>query len=672
MKNLFKHATNIMNNRKYAQKFALMSMSIVILAVGIMYLLISNLHSQISFNAKENLGVEYINPLRKLLFDVQKQRYSDVFKLHVSDVDNRIKDVDNIDAKLNKELSVENGWVEIKDLLKDKSNLTPAVDKIIALISHINDTSNLVLDPDLDTYYLMDAYSLKLPNLLEKISQVQIEAAKYLSGVTSSNKNLIVQATLIDEINEQIKSGLDVIYGFNDSTQVDLDAPFNLAYQTNKSLLEALDGIIEGRNTDFISFNKMCNDALNNNMALYDIDATKLYELVDIRVNKYVVQVPISIAFTLLAMVVIGYFFMGFYISVSETLNDIIKQANKIAEGDLSVIIGVETKDEMVDLADALNKTVSKIRDMVSGVAGSIDEMSSSTILVRNSADETSKGAEQVAVSVGQLAQASEAQSKNIMSSVDKITHVSGSVKEILTDISDVVNMVDVARSHVVGGYDEAKAAIEQIRKIKATAINTSSTVNSLGQLGSEIGQIVDLIKDIAEQTNLLALNATIEAARAGAHGKGFAVVADEVKKLAMQSAGATDKITDMIKEIQNKTNEVTLEMEGEAKEIDAGVQSIEQVGDALNRILSSMDEVTNTTGIVSDLANRLSYEAEEAVNTMNAASAITEQTATQAQEISAITEEQTSSMQQVNVSVQSLVMLSGNMEQQIGLFKMN
>ena len=56
--------------------------------------------------------------------------------------------------------------------------------------------------------------------------------------------------------------------------------------------------------------------------------------------------------------------------------------------------------------------------------------------------------------------------------------------------------MVDVARSHVVGGYDEAKAAIEQIRKIKATAINTSSTVNSLGQLGSEIGQIVDLIKD--------------------------------------------------------------------------------------------------------------------------------------------------------------------------------
>ena len=58
------------------------------------------------------------------------------------------------------------------------------------------------------------------------------------------------------------------------------------------------------------------------------------------------------------------------------------------------------------------------------------------------------------------------------------------------------------------------------------------------------------------------------------------------------------------------------------------------------------MDEVTNTTGIVSDLANRLSYEAEEAVNTMNAASAITEQTATQAQEISAITEEQTSSMQ--------------------------
>jgi methyl-accepting chemotaxis protein len=129
--------------------------------------------------------------------------------------------------------------------------------------------------------------------------------------------------------------------------------------------------------------------------------------------------------------------------------------------------------------------------------------------------------------------------------------------------------------------------------------------IRKLGEATQEIGEIASVIDDISDQTNLLALNAAIEAARAGEHGRGFAVVADEVRKLAERTTGATKQIADMIKDIQKQTKEAVIAMEQGNKEVVSGIELTDKAGDALNRIQSSSQEV-------SDLITQIAAASEE------------------------------------------------------------
>jgi methyl-accepting chemotaxis protein len=121
------------------------------------------------------------------------------------------------------------------------------------------------------------------------------------------------------------------------------------------------------------------------------------------------------------------------------------------------------------------------------------------------------------------------------------------------------------------------------VRKAVSEAHTTNDEISTLAKSGQKIGDVIKLIQAIAGQTNLLALNATIEAARAGDSGKGFAVVASEVKTLAVQTAKATDEISQQIGAVQtaataavsaiNRISSRMREIEGVATTVEGSVQ---------------------------------------------------------------------------------------------------
>lgn len=164
-------------------------------------------------------------------------------------------------------------------------------------------------------------------------------------------------------------------------------------------------------------------------------------------------------------------------------------------------------------------------------------------------------------------AEETSAQSNNVSSASEEVSRNIGSVATAIEEMNTTIKEVSDRAAEAAKVADEAVEVAGDANKI----------ISQLGASSQEISKVIKVITSIAEQTNLLALNATIEAARAGEAGKGFAVVANEVKELAKETAKATEDITQKIEQIQSDSS--------------SSVDSIQSVGDIINKI----NEIANT-----------------------------------------------------------------------------
>ncbi len=413
--------------------------------------------------------------------------------------------------------------------------------------------------------------------------------------------------------------------------------------------------------------------------------------------------------------------------SVAGPVRKVVDVARKVAEGDLTRKVSVQSRDELGELAHDFNIMIDSLRELLARIKSSSQHLAASSEEMTAGVEEVAAAMSRVAASVGEVAEGAEQQSsttqetaramEELRQAIHRISRgaetqaqsarqtssvmseMARAIDAVATSGQEVAAVAAQALNAARNGGSAVEKTVQGMDRIRHTALDAAERVRALGEQSGRIGEIVAVIGDIADQTNLLALNAAIEAARAGEHGKGFAVVADEVRKLAERSGRAAKEIEELIGGIQRGVSDAVEAMGAGTREVEAGTALVGEAGAALQEILAAMDrtnrEVQNISAAAEEVAAsaagvlkaveevaRITSENTAATEEMDGSSesvsrsvqgiaGISARTAGTAKEVAAAAEEAHATVRQIGDSARNLATLAGEMQQLTERFRL-
>ncbi len=329
--------------------------------------------------------------------------------------------------------------------------------------------------------------------------------------------------------------------------------------------------------------------------------ATTAYEDMheeEANINRYaastVAIIVTVILCAMLASIVIGIFITR---SIVRPLREAMGVSEELANGNLTLDLKVERKDEMGQLLSAMKNMVEKLKNVVGDV--------------KTASDNVASGSQQLSASSEQLSQGTTEQAASAEEASSSVEEMNATIKQ---------------------NSDNAQQTEKIAQKSAADANESGQAVTEAVAAMKDIASKISIIEEIARQTNLLALNAAIEAARAGEHGKGFAVVASEVRKLAERSQSAAGEIsqlsatsvevaeragamlTKLVPDIQ-KTSELVQEISASSKEQTGGA---DQINGAIQQLNQVIQQNAGAAEEMSSTAEELNSQAEQLQDTIS------------------------------------------------------
>ncbi|MFZ5981398.1 MAG: HAMP domain-containing methyl-accepting chemotaxis protein [Candidatus Zixiibacteriota bacterium] len=368
---------------------------------------------------------------------------------------------------------------------------------------------------------------------------------------------------------------------------------------------------------------------------------------------------------------VIGALLLGAFIAVviargiSRPVSEMARIADDISNGDIQHNVDYRSRDEVGILAESFRKLIDYMKELAGAAELIADNNLTVRITPKSAKDilgnsfkvmvnnltgmirQMADNARELVSAANEISSSSEQMARGAQDQNTQISQVSSAVEEMTATIIESSKNAGEATDASKGASDTATSGgqivsetIHGMQAIAQVVRESAESIGKLAQSADQIGEIIGVIDDIADQTNLLALNAAIEAARAGEQGRGFAVVADEVRKLAERTGKATGEITEMIKGIQNKTQEAVQSMESGIKEVDKGRELADKAGNSLNEIVTMSQRVMDMIQQIATASEEQSVAAEQISKNIEHISSVTKETATGAEQSATAAEE--------------------------------
>ncbi len=256
-------------------------------------------------------------------------------------------------------------------------------------------------------------------------------------------------------------------------------------------------------------------------------------------------------------------------------IKEFLRIVTAAAEGDFTVQASV-TADALGALSDSFNLMITDLSDLIRDVKKAASQVADSTENILSNIEDMARGAADQATQT------------------ENISHLAQEMNELIVDTSksaqESAKAAQEARKVAEKGQQVVQKAIEGMHNIRHSVRETMRQVRFLDENSVRIGEISDFIAEISSRTNLLALNASIEAARAGDAGRGFSIVAEEIRNLAESTNTSAEEISKLIEGIQNSISLTLANIETGNSEVTAGVQLVDQTGEALKEILEKVE----------------------------------------------------------------------------------
>lgn len=324
-------------------------------------------------------------------------------------------------------------------------------------------------------------------------------------------------------------------------------------------------------------------------------------------------------------------------------LLELLAEVEGAASGDLTVRADV-TIGEIGTVADFFNSIVESLRLIVIQVKQAAFQV--------NSAIASNEGA------MSELADDAILQASEINRTLDAVDHMTYSIQSVAQSAGQAALVAQSASTIAKKSGKAMDMTVQNILHLRQNIGETAKKVKRLGESTQQISRVVSLINQIAMQTNLLAINAGIEAARAGEEGQGFAVVAEEVGELAARSAAATKEIEQIVENIQRETSEVVQAMEVGTSQVVEGTRIVEDAKGSLSQILDVSRQIDL-------LVQSISTATTSQVETSQIVSHLM-------REIAKVSERTRYSSRQVSESLQQTAVISQELQETVGTFKVD